>query len=96
MSADREELYICRPPARLWVSILVQLSAFNNDITEESDIEIAVLWLKVRRTGGPSGMHTKDLKKWRQEAKQKKDPEERRWEPVARLVHVMFRDGDVL
>ena len=32
VSADRAELYICCPPARLWVPILVQTSAVNNYI----------------------------------------------------------------
>ena len=32
VSAHRAELYICRPPERLWVPILVQLSAVNDEI----------------------------------------------------------------
>ena len=34
-------------------------------------------------------------KGWHKEAKREKDPEERRWEPVDRLVKVMFRDGTI-
>ena len=64
VSADREELYICCPPERLWVPILVQPSEVNDEIPQEEDIEIAVLGLKGRRAGGMSGMHAKDLKKW--------------------------------
>ena len=41
-------------------------------------------------------MCAEDLKGWRQESKRKKDPEERRWELVVRLVHGMFRVGIVL
>ena len=41
-------------------------------------------------------MRTENLKGWRQESKRKKDPEERRWEIVVRLVHGMFRYGTVL
>ena len=42
------------------------------------------------------GMCVKDLKGWRYEYNCKKYPEERMWEPVVRLVQVMFRDGTVL
>ena len=41
-------------------------------------------------------MCTKDLKGWLHEAKREKDPEDRRWEIVVRLVQVMLRDGNVL
>ena len=47
------ELYRCRPPARLWVPILVHPLEVNDDIPEESEIEIAVLGLKDGRAGGP-------------------------------------------
>ena len=74
----------------------MQLLAVNDDILEEVEIDIAVLGLKGGREGGPSGMRTKDLKGWRKEVKRKKDIEDRRWEPVVRLVQVIFRDGTVL
>ena len=73
----------------------MQLLAVNDDILEEVEIDIAVLGLKGGRAGGPSGMRAKDLKGWRQEVKRKKDIEDRRWEPVVRLVQVMFRDRTV-
>ena len=65
MSDDRGEIYRCRPPARLWVPILVHPLEVNDDIPEESEIEIAVLGLKDGRAGGPSVMSVKDLKGWR-------------------------------
>ena len=55
MSEDRGEIYRCRPPARLWVPILVHPLAVNDDIPEESEIEIAVLGLKGGRAGGSVG-----------------------------------------
>ena len=73
----------------------MQLLAVNDDILEEVEIDIAVLGLKGGRAGGPSGIRAKDLKGWRQEVKRKKDIEDRRWEPVVRLVQVMFRDRTV-
>ena len=36
-----------------------------------------------------------DLKGWRKEAKREKDPERIRWDPVVRIVKVVFRDGKV-
>ena len=64
MSADRAELYICCPQARLWVPILVYPSEVNDEIPEETEIEISVLGLKGGREGGPLGMCVKDLKGW--------------------------------
>ena len=96
MSEDRAEICQCCPPARLWVPILVQSSAVNDDIPEEAEIEIEMLGLKGRRERGPSGMRAKDLEEWQQEAKREKYPEGRKWEPVVSLVKVMFRYGTVL
>ena len=75
MSADRPEIYICCPPARLWVTILVHPLALNDDIPEEADIqiEIAVLGMKGGRAGGIPGMRAKDMKGWQKEAKREKD-----------------------
>ena len=41
-------------------------------------------------------MHTKELTGWQHEAKRDNDTEGRRWEPVVRLVQVMFRYGTLL
>ena len=38
-------------------------------------------------------MRAEDLKEWLNEAKREKDPVDRRWELVVRLVQVLFRDG---
>ena len=96
VSLDRVELYICCPPARLWVPILVHTSEVNDYIPEEAKIYIEVLGLKYGRAGGPSVMRTKELTGWKQEAKREKDPEGRRWEPVVILVQAMFRYGTEL
>ena len=96
VSACRAELYICRLQVRLWVSILVQPSVVNGYIPEEAEIEITVLGLKVGIAGGPSVRRAMELNWWRQEAKREKDPEWRSWEPMIRLVQVIFRDGTVL
>ena len=73
VSADRAELYRCHPQSRLWVPILVQPLAVNDDILEEADIEIAVLGLKGGIAGDLLGMIMKDLKGWLQEAKCERD-----------------------
>ena len=96
VSEDRRELYICSTPAGLWIPILVQPSAVNDDIPQEADIDIEVLGLKGVRAGGLSGMRVKDLKERQQDTKCEKDPEGRKWDPVVRLVQVMFRNGNVL
>ena len=75
VSEDRVELYRCRPPERLRVPILVQLSAVNNDIIAEAEIDMTLQGLKGGRAGGPSGMRVEDLKGWCREAKCEKDPE---------------------
>ena len=59
VSADREDIYLCRPPARLMVPILVQMSAVNDDIQEKADIEMRVQVFKCGRAGGLFGMHVK-------------------------------------
>ena len=56
MSADRAELYRCRPPEGLWVPLLLQPSVVSDDIPSEAEIEMAVKRLKVRRAGGLSFM----------------------------------------
>ena len=68
-SEERAELYRCWPPAKLQVPILVQPAAVNNDIPEESDIDMAVQGLKLGRVGWASVMIVEDLKGWRKEAK---------------------------
>ena len=73
-STNRAELYICRLPVRLRVPILVHPEAVNDDITEESEIEIAVRGMKVGRSGAPPGMREEDLKGWRKDSNHKKDP----------------------
>ena len=69
---DRAELYICRPPARLKVPILVQPEAVNDDIPAKTEIGLAVRGLKGGRLGGPLGMRAEDMKGWRKEAKREK------------------------
>ena len=95
VSADRSELYICRPPEIIRVPILVQPSEVDNDIPEESEMEMELREFKGGREGSLSGMQAEDLEGWCQEAKHKKDPEGRMWELVVILVQVMFRDGTV-
>ena len=56
VSADRAELYRCRPPEGLWVPLLLQPSVVSDDIPSEAEIEMAVKRLKVRRAGGLSFM----------------------------------------
>ena len=69
--------------------------AVNYDIPVESEIYMTVRGLEGGRAGGSSGMRAKYLKGWHQEANRDKDTEGRRWEPMVRLVHVIFRDGTV-
>ena len=95
VSADREELYRCQPPAILRFPILVQLSAVNDDIPEEAEIEMAVRGLKGGREGVLLGIRAEDLKRWRQEAKRENYSKGRRWGVLVQLVQVMFRDVTV-
>ena len=62
---ERVELYRCRPPARIWLPILVHLVVVNNDIMVEVYIEMVVQGIKGGRSGGASGMIAEDLKGWR-------------------------------
>ena len=56
MSVDRAEIYICYPPERLRVPILVQPLVVNDGIPEEADIDMSVRGLKGGISGGPSGI----------------------------------------
>ena len=69
--------------------------AVNYDIPVESEIYMTVRGLEGGRAGGSSGMRVEYLKGWHQEANHNKYPEGRRWEPVVRLVQVIFRDETV-
>ena len=69
MSRDMTYLYIYGPPERLRVPVLVQPLEINDDIPEESEIEMSVQGLKGGRSEDPSGMRMEDLKGWCQEAK---------------------------
>ena len=69
--------------------MLVQLSAVNNDIPVEAEIEIVVQGMKGGIEGGPSGMRADNLKGWRKNANREKDTEGRRWELVVIIVQVM-------
>ena len=59
--------------------MLVQLSAVNNDIPVEAEIEIVVQGMKGGIEGGPSGMREEELKGWRKKSKREKETEGRRW-----------------
>ena len=93
--AVRAEIYRCRPPASLNVPTLVHPAVVNDNVPTEAKVELLVQGLKVGRAGGPLGMRSEVLKWWRKEDKREKDLYGRRWELVARLVQVMFRDGKV-
>ena len=78
-SAVRAELYICQPPAKLKVPILVQPLAVNDDVPTEEEVEMAVQWLKGGRVGGTLGMRVEELNRWRMEDNWEKDPEGGGW-----------------
>ena len=65
---ERAELYRCRPPEGLRVSILVMLTAVEDGIPREAEGAQAVRSLKMGRAGGLSGMKAENLKGWLQEA----------------------------
>ena len=92
-SVDMAELYICSPPARIRVPILVQPASVNDDISEESEIEMDVWGMNGRRSGSLWGTRAEALQGWRKEAKHDKDLEQRRWELMVRILQVMFRYG---
>ena len=62
MSAERAELYRCRPPEGLRVPVSVQQSDIEGGIPRETEVETAVKGLKGGRLGGPPGMCAEDLK----------------------------------
>ena len=70
--AVRAELYICRPPTRIKVPILVQPEAVKDDVLTEAESELAVQGMKFVRAGGPFRMIAEDLKEWRNEDKREK------------------------
>ena len=57
----------------------MQLSAVNNYIPVEAEIEMAVQGVKGGIEGGPSGMREEELKGWRKNSKREKETEGRRW-----------------
>ena len=57
----------------------MQLSAVNNYIPVEAEIEMAVQGVKGGIEGGPSGMREEELKGWRKKSKREKETEGRRW-----------------
>ena len=95
MSEDRADIYICHTLEVLQLPLLMQSSAVNNYIPEESEIEMAVQGLKGGIAGDPSDMRAGGLKGWLREDIYKKDPYSRSWELVVRLVQVVFGNGHI-
>ena len=52
----------------------------------EAEFELVAKGLRMGRARGLSGMRAEDLKVWRKEAKQEKDPVGIRWQLVVRLL----------
>ena len=89
------ELYRCRSPERLKVPILVHQTEVDDEVPTEAEVNLEVGGIKAVRAGVLSGMRAEDLKRWCRESKQEMEPVGRRWDPVVRLVQVMFRDSTV-
>ena len=62
MSTERAELYKCRPPEGIRVSLLVHQSYIEYGIPTEAEVASTVRLMKVGRAGGASGMCAEYLK----------------------------------
>ena len=58
----------------------------EDGVPEEAEIAQAVRGIKGGRAGGMLGMRTEDLKGWFQESSRDKNPVNRRWRLLVRLI----------
>ena len=95
IATERVEIYRCRPPEGLRVTILVLPAAVEDRIPGEEEMAQAVRILKRCRSGGPSGMRAEDPKEWLGEAPRETNPVTHQWRLLVRLIQKTFEDGAV-
>ena len=96
IATEREELYRCRPPEGIQVTILVTPAVVDNGFPEETETEQAVIGLKGGRAGGLSIMRAEDLKVWLWEASWGNNPVRRQWQLLVRIIQMKLEYGVVL
>ena len=69
-----DELYRCRPPARLKVLILVQMTDISYEVPTEAEVDLEVRGMIMEIAGGLPDMRVEELKGLRKGAKREKDP----------------------
>ena len=95
LTSERVEIYNHVLPTGQPNPIEVAPFPVDDNIPEEEEIAKLVLWLKLHRTGGPSGMSSEHLRMWFWVATREEDPSPGNREKIVAIIQVDFRGGEL-